>query len=367
MSKPATITIYKKVVLADIDAQTFKRVDGVLSSESEQVKNALSSDSAEHLDEQLRLIGNDAVIAVAPYGAITVGQNGEELSDMEAMADKVCAFSDDGKGVQSEEMMREAMVRAKKLGRMIVAHCEDNSLLRGGYIHDGKYAAEHGHRGICSESEWGQVARDVKLVEETGVQYHVCHISTKETVDIVRQAKAKGLPVTCETGPHYLAFCDMDLQEEGRWKMNPPIRSAADRDALIEGIKDGTIEVIATDHAPHSMEEKTKGLEKSNMGVVGLETSFAAINTYMVNAGHISFEKLVEIMAINPRKIFGLPAGIEVGQKADFTVVDRNKVWTVDPQKFVSAGKYTPFEGVTLTGDVVFTAHGGTAVYNNLF
>ena len=324
-------------------------------------------DDVETLKQEQDIINSDAVVTVLPYASITMGQKGAQLVDFESLADKCFAFSDDGKGVQKEEMMKEAMVKAKAVNKPIVAHCEDESLLYGGYIHDGEYAKLHGHRGICSESEWGQVARDVKLVEETGVQYHVCHISTKETVDIVRQAKAKGLPVTCETGPHYLAFCDMDLQEEGRWKMNPPIRSAADRDALIEGIKDGTIEVIATDHAPHSMEEKTKGLEKSNMGVVGLETSFAAINTYMVNAGHISFEKLVEIMAINPRKIFGLPAGIEVGQKADFTVVDRNKVWTVDPQKFVSAGKYTPFEGVTLTGDVVFTAHGGTAVYNNLF
>lgn len=324
-------------------------------------------DSVQTLKEEQDIIDSDAVIKVLPYAAITKSQKGGELVDFESLADKCFAFSDDGKGVQKTEMMKEAMEKAKAVNKPIVAHCEDESLLFGGYIHDGEYARLHGHRGICSESEWGQVKRDVELVEEVGVQYHVCHISTKETVEIVRQAKAKGLPVTCETGPHYLAFCDMDLQEEGRWKMNPPIRSAQDRDALIEGIKDGTIEVIATDHAPHSMEEKTKGLEKSNMGVVGLETSFAAINTYMVNAGHISFEKLVEIMSVNPRKIFGMDAGIKVGQKADLAVVDRNRVWTVDPQKFVSAGKYTPFEGVTLTGDVVLTVYDGKAVFNDLF
>ena len=324
-------------------------------------------DSVENLKAEQDIIDENAVIKVLPYASITLGEKGQTLVDFDALADKCFAFSDDGKGVQKEEMMLKAMEMAKANGKPIVAHCEDESLLFGGYIHDGEYARLHGHRGICSESEWGQVKRDVELVEKSGVQYHVCHISTKETVDIVRQAKAKGLPVTCETGPHYLAFCDMDLQEHGRWKMNPPIRSAADRDALIEGIKDGTIEVIATDHAPHSEEEKTKGLEKSNMGVVGLETSFAAVNTYMVNAGHITFEKLVEIMAVNPRKIFGLPAGIKVGDRADFTVVDREKEWVVNPQEFVSLGKFTPFDGVKLTGDVVLTAYDGKIVYNNLY
>jgi len=323
-------------------------------------------DTVENLKKEQDIIDENAVIDVMPYASITIGEKGQQLVDFAALADKCFAFSDDGKGVQNEEMMLQAMKLAKENGKPIVAHCEDESLLVGGYIHDGEYAKLHGHRGICSESEWGQVKRDVELVEKSGVQYHVCHISTKETVDIVRQAKAKGLPVTCETGPHYLAFCDMDLQEHGRWKMNPPIRSAEDREALIEGIKDGTIEVIATDHAPHSEEEKTKGLEESNMGVVGLETSFGAVNTYMVNAGHISFEKLVEIMSINPRKIFGLPYGIRIGEKADFTVVDREKEWTVDPREFVSLGKFTPFEGVKLTGDVLLTAHNGKIVYNNL-
>ncbi len=324
-------------------------------------------DSVENLKAEQDIIDENAVIKVLPYASITLGEKGQTLVDFDALAEKCFAFSDDGKGVQNEEMMLQAMEKAKANGKPIVAHCEDESLLFGGYIHDGEYARAHGHRGICSESEWGQVKRDVALVEKSGVQYHVCHISTKETVEIVRQAKAKGLPVTCETGPHYLAFCDMDLQEHGKWKMNPPIRSAADRDALIAGIKDGTIEVIATDHAPHSEEEKTKGLEKSNMGVVGLETSFAAVNTYMVNAGHITFEKLVEIMAINPRKIFGLPAGIKAGDKADFTVVDREKEWVVNPQEFVSLGKFTPFDGVKLTGDVVLTAYDGKIVYNNLY
>ena len=324
-------------------------------------------DSIENLKVQQDIIDSDAKIEVLPYAAITLGRKGEELVDIASLVGKVCAFSDDGSGVQHDAMMERAMTEAVKHDQLIAAHCEVEELLFGGYIHDGEYARQHGHKGICSKSEWEQVRRDIEIAERLGCRYHVCHISTKETVQLVREAKARGVKVTCETGPHYLIFTDMDLQEDARWKMNPPIRSAEDRAALVEGIKDGTIDMIATDHAPHSMEEKTKGLEKSNMGVVGLETSFAAINTYMVNAGHISFEKLVEIMAINPRKIFGLPAGIEVGQKADFTVVDRNKVWTVDPQKFVSAGKYTPFEGVTLTGDVVFTAHDGKAVFNNLF
>lgn len=323
-------------------------------------------DSVENLKREQDIIDSDAVIKVMPYASITKGEKGQELVDFGRLADKCFAFSDDGKGVQSADMMRRAMEKAKAAGKAIVAHCEDESLLCGGYIHDGEYARLHGHKGISSASEYRQVARDVELVRATGVQYHVCHISTKETVDIVRKAKAEGLPVSCETGPHYLAFCDMDLQDEGRFKMNPPIRSAADRDALIQGIKDGTIEVIATDHAPHSRREKTKGLAGSSMGVVGLETSFAAVNTYMVQAGHISLEKLVEIMSINPRKIFGLDRGIKIGQKADFTVVDTQKQWVVDPADFVSAGKFTPFEGVKLTGDVLLTAYDGELVYNKL-
>lgn len=323
-------------------------------------------DTVENLKVEQEIINSDAVVKVLPYASITKGEKGQELVDMKSLQSECFAFSDDGKGVQNEEMMLKAMTEAKKYGKAIVAHCEDESLLNGGYIHDGEYARIHGHKGISSASEYKQVERDVELVEKTGVQYHVCHISTKETVDIVRKAKAKGLKVSCETGPHYLAFCDMDLQEHGRFKMNPPIRSKEDRDALIEGIKDGTIEVIATDHAPHSAEEKSKGLEKSNMGVVGLETSFAAVNTYMVKAGHISFEKLVEIMAINPRKIFGIDAGIKVGKKADFIVVDREKEWIVDPSKFVSEGKFTPFEGVKLYGDVLVTVCDGELVYNEL-
>lgn len=323
-------------------------------------------DSVENLKREQDIIDSEAVIKVMPYASITKGEKGQELVEFGRLADKCFAFSDDGKGVQKADMMRRAMEKAKAVGKAIVAHCEDESLLCGGYIHDGEYARLHGHKGISSASEYRQVARDVELVRATGVQYHVCHISTKETVDIVRKAKAEGLPVSCETGPHYLAFCDMDLQDEGRFKMNPPIRSAADRDALIQGIKDGTIEVIVTDHAPHSRREKTKGLAGSSMGVVGLETSFAAVNTYMVQAGHISLEKLVEIMSINPRKIFGLDRGIKIGQKADFTVVDTQKQWAVDPADFVSAGKFTPFEGVKLTGDVLLTAYDGELVYNKL-
>ena len=323
-------------------------------------------DSVENMAVQQEIIDRDAVINVLPYAAITKGEKGGELVDFEALADKCFAFSDDGKGVQKNEMMKEAMLRAKAMGKPIVAHCEDESLLYGGYIHDGEYARLHGHRGICSESEWGQVARDVELVRETGVQYHVCHISTKETVDIVRKAKAEGLKVSCETAPHYLALCDMELKEHGKFKMNPPIRSAADRDALIKGVQDGTIEVIATDHAPHSAEEKEKGLEKSNMGVVGIETSFAAMNTYMVKRGYITMEKLCEVMSINPRKLFGLPHGIRLGEKADFVLVDPDKEWVVNPEEFASKGRYTPFDGVTLYGDVLMTVYNGQTVYNKL-
>ena len=323
-------------------------------------------DCAENMAVQQEIIDRDAVIDVLPYAAITIGEKGRQLVDFESLADKCFAFSDDGKGVQKDEMMKEAMLRAKALGKPIVAHCEDESLLYGGYIHDGEYARLHGHRGICSESEWGQVARDVELVKETGVQYHVCHISTKETVDIVRKAKAAGLKVSCETAPHYLALCDMELQEHGRFKMNPPIRSAQDRDALIKGVQDGTIEVIATDHAPHSAEEKLRGLEKSNMGVVGIETSFAAMNTYMVKRGYITMEKLCEVMSINPRKLFGLPHGIKLGEKADFVLVDPDKEWVVNPEEFASKGRFTPFEGVTLYGDVLMTVYNGQTVYNKL-
>ena len=323
-------------------------------------------DCAENMAVQQEIIDRDAVIDVLPYAAITIGEKGRQLVDFESLADKCFAFSDDGKGVQKDEMMKEAMLRAKALGKPIVAHCEDESLLYGGYIHDGEYARLHGHRGICSESEWGQVARDVELVKETGVQYHVCHISTKETVDIVRKAKAEGLKVSCETAPHYLALCDMELQEHGRFKMNPPIRSAQDRDALIKGVQDGTIEVIATDHAPHSAEEKLRGLEKSNMGVVGIETSFAAMNTYMVKRGYITMEKLCEVMSINPRKLFGLPHGIKLGEKADFVLVDPDKEWVVNPEEFASKGRFTPFEGVTLYGDVLMTVYNGQTVYNKL-
>lgn len=323
-------------------------------------------DSPEHLKVEQDIIDRDAVVNVLPYAAITVGEKGKELSDIEGMRDKCFAFSDDGKGVQSEDMMLAAMRLAAKHGKAIVAHCEDESLLHGGYIHDGEYAKLHGHKGICSESEWGPVKRDCELAKETGVHYHVCHISAKETVDIIRDAKKRGINITCETGPHYLALTDTDIGEHGRFKMNPPIRSKEDRDALIKGVQDGTIDCIITDHAPHSAEEKSKGLAGSSMGVVGLETSFAAINTFMVEKGYISFEKLVEIMAINPKKIFGMDAGIKVGEKADIAIVDRYIKHKVNPEEFVSMGKFTPFEGMTLTGDVMATICNGKIVYNRL-
>ena len=314
-------------------------------------------DSAEHLKAETDIIERDAVINVYPYAAITVGEKGEELSDMEGMAENIIAFSDDGKGVQSEDMMREAMLRAKALGKMIVAHCEDNSLLHGGYIHDGEYARAHGHRGICSESEWGPIARDVKLAGETGCAYHVCHVSTKESVEVIRQAKAAGVNVTCETGPHYLVMDDRDLREDGWWKMNPPLRSKEDRQALIEGILDGTIDVIATDHAPHSMEEKAKGLEGSAFGIVGIETAFPILYTKLVKEGIISFDKLIELIAINPRKRFGIPMG------DDYTIWDLNAEFEVDPAEFLSMGKAQPFTGWKLFGRCLETICGGKTVY----
>ena len=314
-------------------------------------------DSLEHLKEQTDIIERDAVIEVLPYAAITVGEKGEELVDMEALAEKVIAFSDDGRGVQSEEMMREAMLRAKALGKMIVAHCEVNELLRGGYIHDGEYAKEHGHRGICSESEWKQIERDLRLAKETGCAYHVCHISTKESVDIIRKAKAEGVDVTCETGPHYLVMNDSDLQEEGRFKMNPPLRAKEDMEALIEGIKDGTIDMIATDHAPHSAEEKSRGLEKSPFGITGIETCFPLVYTKLVKTGIITLEKAIELLAINPRKRFGIKQG------NDFTVWDLEALEKVEPEKFISMGKATPFEGWELFGKCVLTVKDGQIVY----
>ena len=320
-------------------------------------------DSTEHLKKQLDIIEKDACIHVYPYGSITAGQKGEKLSDMEGMAKDIIAFSDDGRGVQSDEMMREAMLKAKPLGKMIVAHCEVNDLLKGGYIHDGEYAKEHGHRGICSESEWKQIERDLKLVEETRCSYHVCHISTKESVEIIRQAKAKGLDVTCETGPHYLILDDSDLQEHGRFKMNPPLRGKEDRLALIEGIKDGTIDMIATDHAPHSKEEKGRGLENSLMGVVGIETAFPLMYTYFVETGIITLEKLIELMSINPRKRFGIGGGTDEGQSADFTVVNLDEEYEINPGDFYSMGRATPFEGFRVKGRIVHTYIGGKEIF----
>ena len=314
-------------------------------------------DSVEHLALQQKLIDENAVIHVYPYGAITVGELGETMADLEGMADKVIAFSDDGKGVQSDAMMRQAMERAKALGKMIVAHCEVNDLLNGGYIHDGEYAKLHGHKGICSESEYAQIARDIELVKETGCAYHVCHISTKESVELIRKAKAEGVNITCETAPHYLVMNDMDLQEDGRFRMNPPIRSEADRKALVEGIVDGTIDMIATDHAPHSAEEKSKGLPGSAFGIVGIETAFPVLYTHLVLPGIITLEKLIELLAVNPRKRFGIPAG------EDYTVWDLNEEFTVDPEEFISMGKATPFTGWKLKGVCQLTVCDGKVVY----
>ena len=314
-------------------------------------------DSRENLNIQLDAIKRGAKIAVYPYGTITVGERGEALSQMEEMASDIIAFSDDGKGVQSPEMMKEAMLRAKALGKMIVAHCEDNSLLRGGYIHDGEYAKAHGHKGICSESESAPIIRDIELVKETGCSYHVCHVSAKESIEAIRQAKHDGVDITCETGPHYLTMDDSMLMEDGRFKMNPPIRAKEDRAALVEGILDGTVDMIATDHAPHSAEEKSKGLSGSLMGVVGLETSFAVLYTKLVLTGVITLEKLVELMSVNPRKRFG------VKSDPGFAVFDVSEEYKVDPSEFHSMGKATPFEGWSVKGKCLLTVYNGKPVY----
>ena len=314
-------------------------------------------DSVENLRVQRRLIEETACIHVYPYGAITIGEQGEALSDLEGMAPDVVGFSDDGRGVQSDDLMRQAMLRAKALGKPIVAHCEVNSLLRGGYIHDGDYAKAHGHRGICSESEWGQIARDLQLVKETGCAYHVCHVSAKESVALIRKAKAEGLDVTCETGPHYLVMDDSDLQEDGCFKMNPPLRGKEDREALIHGILDGTIDMIATDHAPHSAEEKSRGLEKSAFGIVGIETAFPILYTCLVKPGILSLNKLLELLCVNPRRRFGLPLG------TDYSIWDLNAAYPIDPEDFLSKGRATPFAGWQVNGKCIATICDGKLVY----
>lgn len=325
-------------------------------------------DNAEHLKAQTDIIDRDAVIHVLPFGTITKERKGVgEIIDFESIADQVAGFSDDGTGVQTEELMKQAMTKCAKLGKIISAHCEVNELLKGGYIHDGTYAKTHNYKGICSESEWAQIERDCRLAEETGCQYHVCHISTKESVDIIRKAKARGVRVTCETGPHYLAMCDEDLQEDGRFKMNPPLRAEQDKQALIEGVLDGTIDVIATDHAPHSEEEKSKGLEKSAMGVVGLETAFAVLNTKLVKTGTITLEKLVEMMSVRPREIFGIDGGeIKEGAVANLALLDVDKEWIVNPDNFVTMGRATPFEGWKLQGENLLTIYRGEIIYETV-
>lgn len=320
-------------------------------------------DSEETLGRQLDIIRDTACVEVLPYATITRGRIGEETVDFASLREKVAGFSDDGSGIQSTDVMEKAMRECAAVGSMIAAHCEVNSLLNGGYIHEGEYAKAHGHRGICSESEWKEVERDIRLAEKTGCHLHVCHISTKESVDLIRDAKRRGVHVTCETGPHYLAFCDEDLQEDGRFKMNPPLRSRSDMEALRQGVIDGTIDVIATDHAPHSAEEKSKGLEKSAMGVVGLETSFSALNTYMVETGRITLERLVELMSENGNRILGRQSGINVGAPADLVLVDLNEEYTVDPKEFLSKGHATPFAGCRLKGRVKATLHNGEFVY----
>lgn len=314
-------------------------------------------DTLDNLKIQLDIIKKDALIEVLPYGAITKGEKGMEIADLEDMKDYVCAYSDDGRGVQANDMMKTAMLKAKAMNKLIVAHCEDNSLLFGGYIHDGKYAKEHGHKGICSASEYKQVERDLELVKETGVSYHVCHVSTKESVDLIRKAKKEGLDVTCETAPHYLILTDSDLKEDGRFKMNPPLRSEEDKKALIEGILDGTIDMIATDHAPHSEEEKSKGLEKSAFGIVGIETAFPLLYTHLVKTKILTIEKLIELLSVNPRKRFGV-------KNNGYAVFEIETPYTIDEKDFLSKGKSTPFLGEEVYGRCVLTVMDGKVVYH---
>lgn len=322
-------------------------------------------DSLRHLDLEQEIIDRDAVIQVLPYASITLGRKGEQLVDFSSLKGRCVAFSDDGSGVQSREMMLKAMEAAADNGCIIAAHCEDNSLLRGGYIHDGAWCHEHGHKGICSESEWGQIKRDLKLAELTGCRYHVCHISTAESVDLVRRAKDRGVRVSCETAPHYLALCENDMMEDGRFKMNPPLRSSADRDALIAGLNDGTIDAIATDHAPHSPEEKSKGLEHSAMGISGLETAFPVLYTYLVMSGKVSLQRILEALTSSPRKAFGLPPVLEEGAAADIAIIDTRTEFTIDSSRFLSLGHSTPFEGKRVQGKVLMTLKDGVAVWKD--
>ena len=312
-------------------------------------------DSVDNMKKQLDIIKSDAVINVHPYGSLTVKEEGREISDLEGLSKYAVAFSDDGHGVQNDDIMLAAMKKACELDKIIAAHCEINELLKGGYIHDGEYAETHGHKGICSQIEWGQIERDIELAKKSGCKYHVCHVSTKESVELIRRAKRDGVNITCETGPHYLVFSDKDLQEDGRFKMNPPLRSEEDKAALIEGIKDGTIDMIATDHAPHSREEKSRGLEKSAMGVVGLETAFPVLYTNLVKKDIITLEKLIELMSVNPGKRFGIDSSIDINKPANLCVWDLNNKYIIDPESFLTKGRATPFKGMEVYGQCLMT------------
>ena len=321
-------------------------------------------DSMENLRQQLDIIEKDAVIDVIPFASLTKGQKGERISDMDVMAKFVAGFSDDGKGVQEEDMMRLCMIKARNLGKIISAHCEDEALLHGGYIHDGEYAKLHGHGGICSESEWGPIKRDIELLKETKASYHVCHVSAKESLELIRNAKKEGMDITCETGPHYLVFNDMDLKEEGGYKMNPPIRGKEDQKALVEAIKDGTVDMIATDHAPHSQEEKSKGLKSLN-GIVGIETAFSVMYSDFVKTGVITLDRLIELMSSNPSKRFGIESEIKVGAKANFTVFNLTDEYQINPDEFLSKGKSMPFAGKKVYGKCLMTVCKGKVAYKN--
>lgn len=325
-------------------------------------------DSMESVTYIEGLLQQSAQVRVFPYAAITLGERGQEIVDVEALSEtSILGFSDDGRGIQEAGVMYQAMQRAKAVNKPIVAHCEDDSLLFGGYLHDGEYAKANGHRGILSVSESAQIARDIMLAQATGVHYHICHISTKESVELVRFAKAQGINVTAEVSPHHLILCDTDIvNDDPNFKMNPPLRADADRIACVQGLLDGTIDVIATDHAPHHEDEKAWGIETAPFGIVGLETAFPLMYTKFVKTGKMTLKQLIDCMSTKPANIFNLPYGtLEVGAAADITIIDLDKEMEIDSSQFLSKGKNTPFNGYNVTGWPVMTLVGGRVAYKD--
>lgn len=319
-------------------------------------------DSLEALEEQLKLIRRDALVTVLPLGAITRGEQGQALADMAAMAPHVVGYSDDGRGVQDAELMRRAMLEAKRLQRVIAAHCEDERYPLGA-INDSAYARAKGLSVNDPRSEWKQVERDIELLRQTGAPYHVCHVSTKESLALIRAAKAEGLDISCETAPHYLLLDDEQLRDEGGFRMNPPIRSPEDREALVAGLIDGSIDMIATDHAPHSEEEKAGGLAHSMNGIVGLETAFPLLYTHLVRRGLMPLEALIDRMHDAPNRRFHIPTALKVGEPANLSIWDLGRQGRIDPAQFRSLGRSMPFAGWPVWGACLATFAGGRLVY----